>query len=200
MIIATPINLPRIEPDSWDIFWDIWNKHSKDMVKCRMTYANSKSPIGSHGIWKGLDIFRNYDRDTDWEAPFFDIQEYLPKLYGSIVNLPFDNIYRVRLVESLRSISAHSDVGIDKWEVRALFHYTDTQTQWYFTRPDQKEKHWFNLPNETNWFGYNDKNCLHGSIYNPDHPKILLQLFSDAPSNNLIEGSIHLYRKYAIDL
>ena len=34
MIVYTPIDLPKIEPDNWDVFWDIWNGflHSSSIV------------------------------------------------------------------------------------------------------------------------------------------------------------------------
>ena len=33
MIIATPLDIPKLEPDDWATFWDLWNTHSGPLIK-----------------------------------------------------------------------------------------------------------------------------------------------------------------------
>jgi hypothetical protein len=33
MIIATPLDIPKLEPDNWTTFWDIWNTHADLLIK-----------------------------------------------------------------------------------------------------------------------------------------------------------------------
>jgi hypothetical protein len=99
-------------------------------------------------------------------------------------------------------MSSHTDDGVDKWSIRAYFHYTDLCSQWYFTKPRDVNgtRQYLHLPSETNWFAYNDKHCWHGTDYNPDYPKILLQVFSLRNNLSLVNHSIEKYKDYTITL
>ena len=201
MIIATPLDLPRIEPDSWDIFWDIWNEHSANLVKV-LDNTTKNAQKGATNIWKGLDIFSKNKYKTAWDAPLIDISNTLPKLYNLCATLPIQNVYRVRLVSSLESFDSHTDDNIDKWSIRAYFHYTDTKDQWYFTKPNDVlgSRHYYHCPKDTNWFAYNDKHCWHGTDFDSKHPKILLQIFSFGNNDELINASIEKYNRYTVAL
>jgi hypothetical protein len=106
------------------------------------------------------------------------------------------------LITSLQNILSHTDDSVDKWSIRAYFHYTDLRSQWYFTKPHDINgtRQYLHLPNETNWFAYNDKHCWHGTDYNPDCPKILLQVFSLRNNLSLVNNSIEKYKDYTITL
>lgn len=203
MIVATPLDLPKIEPDNWDTFWDIWNIHSKPLVKVNMNTSYSKSKVGSLNVWKGIDIYANGENfATAWSAPFVDISKSLPCLYNTISNLPFKDMVRVRLLSSSIPIPSHTDDDLDIWSIRAYFHYTDTKDQWYFTQPhdSQGKRKYFHVPKETNWFAYNDKYCWHGTDYNEKHSKILLQIYLLSTNQDLITNSIKKYQEYTISL
>jgi hypothetical protein len=201
-IVATPLDLPIIEPDNWDVFWELWYNNKKPLEKTMSNGAHSEAPIGSTDTWQGIDIFTAHDIPTVWQAPLVDIKNSLPKLYNTCATLPFKTVYRVRLVESLQSLGAHTDDNINKWSVRAYFHYTDPNPQWYFSKPIRPagEKYYFNLPKETNWFGYNDKLCYHGTDYNPLHPKILLQVYMLDSPRLLVYNSMAKYKEHTLSL
>jgi hypothetical protein len=201
MIVATPLDLPIIKPDNWDTFWDIWNTHSANLVKV-LNNTTKNSQVGATNIWKGLDIFAKGTFKTAWNAPLVDISSSLPNLYNVCATLPIENVCRVRLISSLESFNSHTDDNIDKWSIRAYFHYTDVNDQWYFTNPNDAQGHryYFHVPKETNWFAYNDKHCWHGTDFDPRHPKILLQIFSFGNNSALINNSIEKYKQYTIDL
>ncbi len=203
MIIYTPLDLPKIEPDDWNVFWEIWNQHSSNLVKVLPNGSHSYSAVGRDDVWQGLDIYRykNIDFTSAWRAPFYDIKEKLPKLYNMLDTLPMSNVTRVRLVSSKLEMTAHSDEVKDIWVARAYFHYTAPKEQWFFTRPNdgRGERTYITLPAETNWFAYNDKNCYHGTDYDPKYPKILLQVFSlSSIPQMLIDASIEKYKEHTI--
>jgi hypothetical protein len=202
MIIATPLDLPIIKPDNWETFWDIWNTSSADLVKVKQNVDSSVTKIGDSGVWKGIDIFSAGSIQTSWSAPFVDIKETLPELYNSICKLPIRNIYRVRLIESRLDVLPHTDDGLDKWSIRAYFNYTDPEPQWYFTKPNDSlgAKYYFRLPPETNWFAYNDKHCWHATNYNPNHPKILLQIYMVDNPRMLVYNSMIKYKEHTVSL
>jgi hypothetical protein len=201
MIVATPLDLPIIEPDDWSIFWNIWNNHSDNLVKTSINVVKN-ADLGATGIWKGLDIYSKGDSRTSWTAPLVDIRNSLPKLYEMCATLPIKNVFRVRLISSLCDFESHTDDDADTWSIRAYFHYTDTRDQWYLTKPNDiiGHRYYLHIPQGTNWFSYNDKFCWHGTDYNPQHPKILLQVFSFGNNNELIAKSIEKYKEYTITL
>lgn len=201
MIVATPLDLPRIEPDSWPVFWSMWQQHADWLQKVGQIHVKPETPIGSNNIWMGLDIIKNLKgRPFSWEAPFFDIKEVLPTMYRSIVSAVPD-IIRARLVQSTINIKSHTDDNYDKWNLRALLHNTSSMPQWYFTKPQQPQgqRYYLNMPQETNWFAYNDKRSWHGTDYNPDHKKILLQIFSSSGTDSLVTHSAEKYKSFVID-
>jgi len=164
MIVATPLDLPLIQPDNWDVFWNIWNTHATNLVKTYQNHKGSSAKLGDTNIWKGLDIYKKNQFCVSWDAPYYDIQKDLPLMYQMIKTLPlFAIIDRIRVIESLQHIDPHTDDNVDQWNVRAILHYTDSKPQWIFTKPGDKHSRTFlSLPENTNWFAYNDKYCWHG--------------------------------------
>jgi len=203
MIVYTPIDLPKIEPDNWDVFWDIWNIHKDYLVKTKMNTSISLAPGGTRDIWLGLDIFKKHNNFSfcAYDAPFVDIKELLPNMYNTMVSM-LPNIITIRLVQSQKSINAHTDNNRNNWELRAYLHYTSSQSQWYFTKPYDAlgERTYINLPIETNWFAYNDYNCWHGTDFDSENKKILVQVFCSKVPTDLITQSIDKYKNYTIDL
>jgi hypothetical protein len=200
MIVYTPLDLPKIEPDDWDVFWEIWNQYSGNLTKVISNGDHSDAAVGRNDIWQGLDIYKDPLSLNGWRAPFYDIKEKLPKLYNTITSLPIGNIRQVRLVSSKVEVCPHSDDVKDKWVARAYFHYTSPKEQWYFTRPDDRHgtRTYITRPSETNWFAYNDKHCCHATDYDVRYPKILLQVFASSIPNELVDTSIKKYKDYTI--
>jgi hypothetical protein len=165
-----------------------------------MNLGNAKFPLGSAKIWRGLDIFKKSIGGTAWECPYFDISSDLPLMYESINQLNIETLYRVRLLQSMVNIPPHTDDNEDRWSIRGFLHYTDTKSQWYFTRPNGGEKTYANLPSNIQWFGYNDKHAWHGTDYNPDHKKILIQLYyGGSIEESILQSNIETYKDYVIE-
>lgn len=204
MIVATPLDLPLIEPDDWELFWQIWRENSDFVIKKEKTrHKESIAQVGEKSIWRGLDIYKmNKLELSAWRAPYFDIRSSLPKMYQQLSELKiFSFLERVRIIESLIDIGPHTDDNLDRWNIRALFYCKDPSPQWYFNRPnlhvlDIKP---LKLPDSTNWFAYNDKNCYHGSKYNKRYPKLILQLYGMFfIGNDLLKQSMEKYKDYVI--
>jgi hypothetical protein len=201
MLVYTPIDLPKLQPDNWNIFWDIWNEHSKLAVKTQVT-QNSTYTDKFSNLWNGLDIFSRWNIKTVWQCPYVDISNNLPLLHNSILKLSttIPSLFKVRLLESLGDFVAHSDTGKDFWEIRGYFYYTDTSPQWYFTRPNDTNRIYPQFPKETQWFSYNDRFIHHGTDFNKNHKKILIQLFFIREPKELITLGSKTYKEYTISL
>jgi hypothetical protein len=200
MIVYTPLDLPKAEPDDWNVFWEIWNTYSGKLFKTMSNGTHSDAVVGRSDIWQGLDIYKNSNFNS-WQAPFYNIKEQLPKLYSTLILLPISNIRQIRLVSSKLQVDPHSDDVKDIWVARAYFHYTAPKEQWFFTKPGDYhgKRSYITRPAETNWFAYNDKYCWHATDYDEKYPKILLQIFADGLSTNLIDSSIEKYKDYTIN-
>jgi hypothetical protein len=55
------------------------------------------------------------------------------------------------------------------------------------------------MPNDTNWFMYNDKYSWHGTDYDPENKKILLQIYSVYSKKELLEKSRIKYKDYVVE-
>ena len=201
MIVYTPLDLPKIEPDNWDTFWEIWNKYSDWVSKRALNHATSLTPVGTNNIWRGMDIFSTKTMIPAWSAPYFDISERLPNMYRQITNLGIPGVKLVRLLSSKCPFGAHSDDNKDMWVIRAFLHHPAKIPQWYFTKPGDPKglRTYATLPENTNWFAYNDLNAWHGTEYDPENEKILVQLYFHEPIDGLIERSIEKYKDYTIN-
>jgi len=200
MIIFTPINLPIVKPDSWDIFWNIWNKHSRILVKEKINTKTTPALVGTKNVWIGLDIFKKFDIPLVYSAPYFDIKDSLPNLFESLNNL-CTNLHTIRLVQSITDFVAHTDDDLDKWSLRAFFHGENVSEQWYFTKPYDRngQRYYIEMPNDTNWFMYNDKYCWHGTDFDSTRKKIILQVFCfGSPNVDYLTSSIEKYKLYTI--
>lgn len=204
MIIATPLDIPRIEPDDWDLFWDIWNKHSGVLTKNFTNQGSAVSPENAPKVWIGLDMFDRWTGGSAWQAPIFEAEHLFPKMFKTIFDLNLPSLYRVRFITSLIPIPGHSDDQADRWNIRAFIHHPSTENQWYFNNPGDRDgvRKYLRMPEDSNWFAYNDKYSWHGTDYDPEKPKILMQLYSKyvTTDDDLIQRSFAKFKDYTIEL
>lgn len=205
-IVATPIDLPIIEPDSWPVFWKIWNKHSARLQKVKHYNYNSTSPLGQDDLWIGMEIYSTPGSKPGWAGATVDLKKSLPLFYNRLVNLLIDGLVRILLIHSIRDFTPHRDTQIDTWTFRANLFFPGPVPQFYITAPDaeplQENKKFMYLPEDTNWFAFDDSKCWHGSDFNSAYPKIMIQISTKSTSNNLelVNRSIEKYKKYTIAL
>lgn len=214
MIIYTPIDMPEIEVDDWEVFWQIWKTESKPLVKNNIDEKASavlytRNIDKDLVVWTGIDLYRNEyeNKPPVWHAPFVDVSKKLPIFYECIEEIAsVFPIQCIRLVQSQIDISSHTDNNFDVWELRNYLYYSSSKPQWYFTKPKDVmgERYYMNLPKETSWFAYSDKSCWHGTDFDPENKKILLQIFPkdffDSLKNIIVKNGIEKYKDYTIEL
>jgi hypothetical protein len=202
MIVSIPIDFPSLIPDDWKTFWSIWNDHSGPMLKLKQSWRGSATPVNDSAIWEGLDIYQTSVNNTTWKTPYFDIKERLPKLYNTIKSVPLPNLTRVRLMSSTVPMGSHSDMNSDVWEFRNLFYNPANDTQWYYTRPNDKngKRTQLVLPDDCSWFAFNDKYVWHGTTFDVTKRKILAQVFYSGNIDYIIEANIKKFKNYTIEM
>lgn len=188
MIIYTPIDLPNLTVSNWDKFWSVWNEHNVPLVK--RDIGEQKSDIlytrNIHNhfvVWRGIDIYHSayYEQyPLLWNAPLIDTLPLLPEFaeFIDIINQQYP-MHCIRLSQSQLSIPSHTDNNDDVWEVRGFLYHPNEQSQWYFTKPRNPagKRLYANLPPETKWFAYHDRNSWHGTDFTKEKKKILIQFF-----------------------
>lgn len=205
--------MPKLKVDDWDIFWDIWNKHSILMYK-KPTPADVKKPIlytrnGGDGVWRGFDLYHHehyHHFPLLWNAPLVNVQKKLPIMYECIQDIiSLFPMHCIRLAESQLEIPSHTDDDMDVWRMRGYLHYTSKVSQWYFTKPKDinGRRYYMHLPKETSWFAYHDKNAWHGTNFDENNKKILIQLFAKPDADKNIELAVKngaaKYKNYTIE-
>lgn len=184
MIISTPLNLPKLEPDDWDKFWNIWETNVSPLVKV------NPSPNKRSALHVGFDIFRE-----PWFKPVYDakhvyLDKIYPELYNSIMSLPV-KIFCARFVSSRSDFPPHVDNFSPSWIIRSMFYTENNDYQWYYTDLDNNNPKKLVQPETTNWWAYKDGLAKHGTVYNQENPKILLQIFSKIEdTNRFVENQI----------
>lgn len=200
MIIFTPLDLPKIEPEDWNVFWNIWDTYSDFLVKKNINVKNSPAKIGSNSVWRGLDVYNHGDIAVSWDAPYYDIKKELPLFLNRLLNLPIPFLYKIRIIQSNCNIIAHTDDNKDTWSVRGYLYYTSNKSQWYFTKPKGNKRFYMDLPSDAMWFSYNDKYSWHGTDFDPEHKKLLIQFYYFGNIKSLVDSSIEKYKSYTIDI
>ena len=202
MIVSYPLDLPKIEPDDWDVFMKIWNENSDYITKTDYLDQPHTSAIslGQHTGWKGIEIINR--KPNNWSAPFVDIKTLLPKMYNQLANLPIPDVQIVRVLSAQGDIPLHQDSGFPLWEIRAFLKCQDPSIEWYFTaNHDKQTKVPLRMPTETNWFTWEDSKCYHGTRKLIIYPKFLIVLVYDGVlPEDLAKRSFEKYKEYAIDL
>lgn len=172
MIVSTPVILPYFEPDDWQHWWSLWSQHAKPLTK------EGKSPNSNVGQWVGFDCMVSYGFYTVYKAPVVDLEEVYPSMHKRLsLILQGYHILGVRFVQSQAAFPAHKDNFMPAWQLRCLMSPTDPG-QWYYERKDRTDRKHLRLPVATNWWTYLDGECLHGTEFNPDAKKILMQVYA----------------------
>jgi hypothetical protein len=197
LVLYTPLDIPRIEPNNWDEWWGIWNTYSGLATKKIKTHNPYES------VWRALEIYRYtesspmidnivYDAPRCPPAPVIqDLVKQVHDFYPGIV------LY-IRVVENQSIVKFHSDNTIPKHQFRTLMWSTNNRLNWLLKN---KEKKVFCpvLPGDSNTFYYYDYHTQHHALYSPKVSKGILQVFIsvDPQIDDLIERSCKKYENLA---
>jgi hypothetical protein len=195
-----PLDIPRIEPDDWDLFWKLWNEKNADITRA--------NPQESQ-YWKGLCCWLNPSIDhtkfnysntviDDWSMHF-------PRMFEQIKNsLPFFSLEKIVLWSNVNTVNPHfdPDAVIYPWpdSLRIMLWDTNERPTFYVNkwpqrtedfnpppvtvrtggkgygiksdRVPQDKRMYVDLPADTNTFVFNNGAFLHGADL--AKPKIIM--------------------------
>jgi hypothetical protein len=187
--ITLPI--PKIEPDNWDLFWELWNKE--------------KSLMGETAVWESVGIWSSSENKVNENFPYkvSDWSEYFPNMFEHIRSaMPFQRIDNIRLSMNIKRVHPHMDPypTIYPWpnSLRIMLWDSNEDPTFYllpwpeesYNQPPipkidvipkqtyilgdipQEDKIYVNLPNDTNTFVMSNGEFLHGADLSK--PKIIL--------------------------
>lgn len=191
-VVSLPIDLPRIVPDDWAVWWDVWNNNAVQLIK------NQRSPNSESAIHVGFDVFRSPLFFPVYSAPLIDLRPYLPRMMETLLTLPV-KCHGIRFVQSRSDFPLHVDHRFPVWQLRYMFSCDDPAPQWFYSNMDGTDSQPLQLPESTNWWAYHDGFCKHGTNYVEKYPKIIIQVFADqAQTANLVEQNIGKFPQYEI--
>jgi len=215
-----PLDVPKIEPDDWDLFWKLWNEKQADITR----------GLNETQFWKGLCCFLHPEVDhtkfnykntvvDDWTGHF-------PKMFQQIFDcLPFHSIEKVVLWSNINEVTPHidPDAVIYPWpdSLRIMLWDTnDGPTFWisrwpertadydpkpitvrtgaaYGVSAERVPKHkrtYVDLPLETNTFVFNNGAFMHGADL--AKPKIIMAVKGRPKITEWLKALEPSYEKY----
>jgi len=194
MIIYTPLDIPKIEPNNWNEWWEVWNNNSQFINK-----VSSNHNTTVRDMLKGFDIYntgntRLYSLYDAVMAPKCKVIDNLLEQIFEIVPL---EPKLIRVMENIGPVPAHSDYASPRDEFRAVLWNTYTDPIWEFSF--YKEHRKLRLPNSTNSFYYKDYPLQHSAMYDNTKTKGLLLVYGPLKKNHptLIKESATKYKDYA---
>lgn len=169
IIISAPLVFPRIEPNSWEEWWNVWNKESAFTVKTKQTHNDLMSPWNGFDIWvkPGLENlatkvynFKNINRP-----------DLFSKLFNNLDKFPID-IDIMRATSSFHAVIPHNDFIIPTYSVRTMLHDENPAQTWFYVFNKQLRP--LLLPNDSNTWIYPDHESKHGTFFKEGYRKILI--------------------------
>lgn len=170
-ILATPLKLPRLEPDSWEKFWEVWQRDAKEYIRLAPdSQGNARSIPGWTGfVWELLppEIAK---WQTMWSVPTKDYSDEFPDLKAQLDALPC-RVVRILFQSNHNNIGEHRDgmVFTDHLPypavLRYMFYDENVEPNFYFTKERGGSEVFLQLPPESNAFTYNNPKIFHAAKY-----------------------------------
>lgn len=217
-----PVDVPKIEPDDWDLFWKLWNEKNSDITR-----GNPKESQ----YWKGLCCWLNPAIDhtkfnysntvvDDWSGHF-------PKMFEQIRNcLPFYSIEKIVLWSNINEVNPHFDPDVVIYpfpdSLRVMIWDTNEEPTFYVgkwpkrdaefnpatvavktggtgygiksSRIPEDKRMYVNLPPDTNTFVFNNGAFLHGARL--AKPKIIMAIKGRIDVYKWLKALESSYNKY----
>lgn len=195
--ISCVLDIPKIEPDNWNLWWELWNLNKKPVKKIEQNH--NKSFVE----WEGFEIFRKdtVEPTTLYDFYYFNLEKYFPKMFLSISKLPL-TVKNIIAVSSKNFVLPHTDFNKKNfYSIRCMLFNNNLNSTFYYYK--NYKKVYQELPNTSNTWIYNDSIYPHGTDFNSKFFKILLiisgEIIEDKMSM-LIEQSIRKYEHYCINI
>jgi hypothetical protein len=176
-ILYTPLDIPKIEPNNWDEWWEVWKTYSGTSIQANGSH-NGKT---SSGQWRSLELYRGTGVNLDNAVHVYPkcpqdipvvqdlikkIKEYFPTKVTHLV-----------VLENLAFIKFHSDEIYPAHYIRALLWGTNNKVNWLLKKDTDVKL--IELPQDSNTFCYLDFVTKHCADYNPSKSKGLLVIGFD---------------------
>lgn len=176
VVLYTPLSMPRIEPNNWDEWWEVWNKYSGPSVKMYKTH----NPFES--TWKWLELYRFTESSPKLDNLVYDC----PRCPETPVTLDlirqikesFPGVVRcIRVIENTSFVKFHSDTSEPSGQFRSLLWSTNQKLNWLLSKNAEIFRP--ELPEDSNTFFYHDYHTKHCAPLYPNVSKGLIQIFID---------------------
>jgi hypothetical protein len=197
MIIYTPLDIPKIEPNNWDEWWEVWNTYSAPLTKTRQNH-NQIDHIGKT-TWKGFDVYRVHDLLKNlhaYQAPLVPTSPVILDLIEQVKKHCILTPTLIRVIENVIPVDPHSDLSYpNKYEFRSVLWNTYKTPIWNFTYENEVRD--MILPEDTNSFYYLDYPVKHASVYNPSYSKGLLLVYGTQKNDTtkIVNRSVEKYKE-----
>lgn len=224
-IAALPLALPRIEPDSWENFWRIWNEEKDRVWRNHIDRGavGNVNPSMDHTQWDGMSIYELPElyKEGAWGSkicqPMIDANPNFIKTILEI--LPFVKTRSIRLWSAHTTIPLHYDGNMPAsldgkmqfpTEIRIMLNDKNPQETFWLanaskfkphTNVDAEHRLYVKLPNDTNTFAWNNETFLHAADFDPAFRKILVVVkgWVDVERlEELLDRSIEKYPNYVL--
>lgn len=194
-IISCVLDVEKIEPDNWELWWQYWNGHKSKVVKKNTNHNRSFAD------WEGMDLYRSifYDTQKDiYSCKYYPIDKLFPNMLKNILALPI-KISFIRALSSLEAVSLHNDFDYPTTSLRIML-YDNNKIPTFFYKCNGKIKVQ-KLPNSSNCWIYDDHKCYHGTLYQKNYFKILLMIvgmWDEVELEKLVDKSLNKYHEYCV--
>lgn len=180
-ILLTPLDIPKIVPNDWEQWWEIWHKNKANLTKKHKTHNSS---YGANDVWKGVTLFQAQDSIMTYDCPDVSDTTVAKNISEQVLDrLPL-RIMCIRVIENLTNIDFHTDHSVPKQQLRSVLWNTYDDPIWKFKLNDEIRQ--FALPEETNTFFYVDNPLQHAAIYDSNKSKGLLWIYGYKAFENSI--------------
>lgn len=217
-----PLDIPRIEPDNWDLFWQLWNEKSGVI---------GRAAKQEDQMWKGLTIWTRPNVDTtkfNYAAENYDDWTiHFPQMFQQIKNcVPWIELEKVVLWSNVNAIQPHFDPDyvIFPWpdSLRIMLWDTNETPTFYMNKWPKRtaefnpppvtvrsggtgyglgsisipydQRMYVDLPKDTNTFLFNNGAFLHGADL--AKPKIIMAVKGRPNIYKWLQALESSYNKY----
>lgn len=201
-LLALPLDLPKFEPDSWDTFWHIWNRDTRQYKRLLKDSAGNNSSIPH---WEGFSWEWTDQHQKMFDVHCGDYSNDFPILKKKLEeHLPF-TIVRILFQSNLKEIPLHQDGNpltdhlSYATSFRTLIYDENDRETFYINHSGMKptDRFYMQLPEGTNSFVYNNPKVRHAADYFSKR-KILMHFvvkdFDEDRWFKLLESSYEKYK------
>jgi hypothetical protein len=204
-LVYIPLDVPKIEPDDWSVFWKVWNTDSKMFIR---RYRDSRGNNLPRPGWTGFvwNFTNSPPTNPMYDVVYKDYSFVFPKMKQQLLEYFPITIRYIQFLSNYREIPAHQDgtVYTDHYtfpcDLRVMLYDENKRSTFYLKNIDQRNQpgveQFIELPKETNSFVYTNPSVVHGARFY-GHQKIILSfIFEKFDIGKWQELLMKSYEKY----